>query len=144
MRLIPLHGRTDVPFGASYAEVLDVLGYPDEDVTVHDIESHPKGRRTLTYGDFSLTIGADLGVFGMGTQATSEPLTLWDTRIDGMSADEFAAFLISKGARSKTAPPTAWGATDVYSAEFGILAYFAGELLSSIEITIPYSCPTEY
>jgi hypothetical protein len=143
MRLIPLEGRIDVPFGASLDDVICVLGRPDSDEIVHAVDSHPKGRRTLRYGNFSVTIGSELGVFGMSVRASSEPLLLWDTQINELSAKEFATFLLSHGARSETAPLTSYGATDVYSADYGILAYSASDRISEIELQIPYSCPTE-
>ena len=132
-----------MPFGASFQDVVNAMGDPDDVEALHDCESYPKGRRTLTYGDVSLTIGAEIGVFGMGVRRSSEPLLLWDQEINDLSAQAFAAFLLSRGARSETAPLTSYGATDVYSADYGIFAYFADDRISEIEITIPSSCPTE-
>ena len=88
-----------------------------------------------------MTIGSELGVFGMGVRVSSEPLMLWDTKINDLSAQDFAGLLASHGSDSKTAPLTAWGATDVYSAALGVLAYFADDRISELEIQIPYSCP---
>lgn len=144
MRFIPLHGRSDVPFGASLDDVIRALGHLDTDEQVNDVGSHPKGRRKLVYCQFYVTIASELGVFSMGVRASSEPLILWDTKIKHFSAQGFAVLLASHGAESETAPLTAWGATDIYSADLGVLAYFANDRISQLEIQIPYSCPTTY
>ncbi|MCC9602238.1 hypothetical protein LOC67_16910 [Stieleria sp. JC731] len=111
---------------------------------MNDVDSHPKGRRRLEYGDFSVTIASELGVFGMSVRVSSEPLMLWDTKINGFTAQQIADLLASHGAESETAPLTAWGSTDVYSASLGVLAYFADDQINELEILVPGICPTEY
>lgn len=143
MQFIPLHGRNDVPFRASLDDVIRTLGQPDTNEQVSDVDSHPKGRRILRYGDFSVTIGSALGAFGMSVQAPSKSLMLWDTEINNISVQEFAALLASHSS-SESAPEIDCDETEVYSAELGVLAFFADSRLRKLEIQIPYSCPTTY
>lgn len=143
MRLTPTRGSDDIPFGASYRDVVRVFGHPDSDDPVHDIESYPKGRRSLKYDEVSVTIGSEIGVCGMGIRVRSEPIYLWNTRINEFTTRQFAVLLASHGATFETAPLTAWNSTDIFSDDHGILAYFANDRVYEINITIPHSCPSD-
>lgn len=139
MHLIPLYGRPDLAFGSTYRNVLEILGQPDSDEEIADVDTHPKGRRSLSYGDFSVTISQEFGVFGMGLWAHSDPIYLWDELVNRHSPQAFDALLRQCNIEAKTAPLTQWNTTDVYSASHGILAYFADGELSELEIRIPVS-----
>ena len=144
MRLTPTIGSNSILFGAKYDEVIRVFGTPDSDEVLQDFESHPNGRRSLKYGDFSLTLGSAIGVFGMGTSIRTDPIYLWDTKINDLTSRQFAVHLASHGATFETSPQTAWGSTDMFSADHGILAYFASDRIYNIQISVPYSCPSQY
>ena len=144
MHLVPREGRNDLRFGSSYDDVLRVLGSPDSETALHDFDSHPKGRRTLVYNDFSVTVASKLGVFGMSVHLSTDPLFLWDTCVNDLSVAEFETLLLNHGAHTETAPPTPYGATDVYSADYGILAYFGNDTMNHLELQLPNKCPTKY
>ena len=80
----------------------------------------------------------------MGTRIRLDPIYLWETTINDFTTRQFTILLASHGAESETAPLTAWGSTDIFSAAHGILAYFADDKIDEINIHIPYSVPSEY
>ena len=139
MKFTPTVGSNLILFGAEYAEVIRILGRPDSEESLKDFKSHPKGRRNLKYGDFSVTLGFTVGVFGMGIRIRDDTIYLWDTKINEFTTREFTILLASHGAISEKSPPTAWGSCDIFSADQGILAYFANDMIYDIQLTIPYS-----
>lgn len=134
MNVVPKTGMSDVPFGMSDADLIELLGLPITEQTLNDVETHPKSRRVLNYVERGFLTTPELGVISIILDAKQTSVSLWDTEINSMNPSELAEFLAAKRCDVRMANPDGWGDQDVEALDHGIIASFCENRLESIEV----------
>lgn len=137
MKLTPLAGSEDIPFGTSAGELLKQLGPPESKQSLGDQDGYPRFRELYNYGDVGYLTAGKLGVVSVEIDTERVPVELWGHRVNQLSPAELKTLLHSNGCEVAVSDPNGWGDQSVDSFACGVIASYSDGVLVCIELQDP-------